>query len=473
MAERDLDALFGLSAPSKPAAPTARPVQRDIPLKPSSVPTEAQKIVASQMGNPNAQPAASSPEVSGERDIDALFSGSKDVAPAAAQTPWYERGKMPPTNDLTTGDKGAAGLATMASNVQTFTPPKVMNMSAPLRETNTALQNEQNVQSAAKTAQQQTQENYQAQLAEAQAKQRQIEQEHKIATERHRKAMLEHAHAQTLTPEEMFEQRQKATQQQTRLPAPASEAPLNRLPVGGSGTFEYAQKFGATPSQAMDVPSMSHMQKVNIPQIQKGFERASGLSGASGINMYEGVPLALPEKAAREYLQPKHEANISIEQRNAQEDADRRKIAQDLLKHKAGAKHALDLAEIDLKDAKERLKEAQKQSASNKAPTTSAAEARETARQQNIIQELEAKRNALQEQIGRKAPRIAGSGFDEYSNTFPMGSAADLGYAKQLLQGIASPNLDERSKLLFKQELNKLQNKNPKLLPAIQQYYGR
>jgi chromosome segregation ATPase len=223
---------------------------------------------------------------------------------------------------------------------------------------------------------------------------------------------------------------------------------------------------------------MSAMQRQNIPELQQGFERASGLSGGNLFNRYEGAPnLALTEDVARDYLKPKLEAQSKIEQRTAEEESIKAQIARDIAKHKAGTKHALEVAELDLKEAKEKLNESRKHIASQKAPETpktSANEARENARQENKIKTLEQRKAELQGELSRRAPRLGAGAFDEYSNTYPMGNGAgDLNYAHQLLQGIGNDKIDANSKALFKQELEKLQAKNPKLLPTIQQYYGR
>jgi len=385
------------------------------------------------------------------------------------QQPFYERGTINPN----VGNILPAFAATIGSQEITKNPPTQITTSPELKSVQSGLENEQNVQSAARSAQQQQQDQYQqqfkehqAKLAEAQARHNQIEAEHQAAISAQRKAMLDHAHAQTLTPEEEFERRQQAMRAQPKLQAPANEPSLKTIPVGGLGTYEYAIKSGATPEQAMRVPSMSAMQRQNIPELQHGYERSTGLTGGSLYNRYEGLPnLALTEEVAKDYLKPRMQAQEKIEERNAHEDAAKAKIQQEIARHKYQTEHALKVAELDLKEAKERLKESHRHMASHKAPESpkqSANEARENARQENKINSLEQRKAELQSELNRKAPRMNVGGFDEYTNTFPIGNGAgDLGYAHQLLQGIANEKMDASSKAIFQQELDKLFAKNP------------
>ena len=481
--ERDIGVFFG--APPVESAPEVKPEAAKRTASAASNPqktasaTEEQKTVAAAMGNPDAAAqVASDPEKDPKLNLLKSSSGNES---APVTQPWYQQGTVNPNG----GNMLPAAAATLGSQAITNNPPTLVTTSPKLESVQGVLQNEQNVLSAAKSAQQQQQEQYenqlrehQARLAEAQARHDQIEAEHKAAIEAQRKAMLEHAHAQTLTNEEEFERRQQAVRGQPRLNAPETEIQLNKIPVGGLGTYEYAIKAGATPEQAMRVPSMSAMQQQNIPELARGYERASNLPGGSQFNRYEGAPnLALTEDVAREYVKPKLEAQAAIEQRNLEDEAEKTQIARDIAKHKAGTKHALEVADLDLKEAKEKLKESNKNLSSYKAPEApkqSANEARENARQENKIKTLEQRKAKLQGELSRRAPRLGAGAFDEYSNTYPIGNGAgDLNYAHQLLQGIGNDKIDANSKALFKQELEKLQAKNPKLLPTIQQYYGR
>lgn len=473
--ERDIGVFFG--APPVASAPEVTPEAARRTASAASNPqktasaTEEQKTVAAAMGNPDAAAqVASAPEQDPKLNLLKSSSGNES---APVTQPWYQQGTVSPNND---------SMLPLGSQVVTNKPVTQATTSSELKSLQGVLENEQNVQSAAKSVQQQQQEQYenqlrehQARLAEAQARHDQIEAEHKAAIEAQRKAMLEHAHAQTLTPEEEFERRQQAVRGQPRLKAPETEIQLNKIPVGGLGTYEYAIKSGATPEQAMRVPSMSAMQQQNIPELARGYERASNLPGGAQFNRYEGAPnLALTEDVAREYVKPKLEAQAAIEQRNLEHEAEKTQIARDIAKHKAGTKHALEVADLDLKEAKEKLKESHKHLSSHKAPEApkqSANDARENARQENKIKELEAVKSKLKNDISKIAPRLNVGGFDEYTNTYPIGGAGDLSYAHELLTNLGNRNIDPQTKDLFLEELKKLQAKNPRLLPILEQHY--
>ena len=90
-------------------------------------------------------------------------------------------------------------------------------------------------------------------------------------------AAREHAYAQTLGTE--------PTQ------VPAQTATLTPQPRGGSGTANYAERFGATPEEARVVPSMSSMQQNNIPSQTNAWGKISNL--APDFDSFKESPLLL------------------------------------------------------------------------------------------------------------------------------------------------------------------------------------
>jgi hypothetical protein len=132
-------------------------------------------------------------------------------------------------------------------------------------------------------------------------------------------ARQNHRYAQTLDPAEEFARRRG-------LGLGNSSAPIENLPRGGSGTFNYAEKFGASPSEAMQVPSASVMQQSNIPNQAKAFgEIPMEFQPRKGSELILG-----PEGAAANAERMAQQGYSSAESANMQ-----KQIAAEIARHKA------------------------------------------------------------------------------------------------------------------------------------------
>jgi hypothetical protein len=132
-------------------------------------------------------------------------------------------------------------------------------------------------------------------------------------------ARQNHRYAQTLDPAEEFARRRG-------LGLGNSSAPIENLPRGGSGTFNYAEKFGATPSEAMQVPSASAMQQSNIPNQANAFREIS-----NDFQPRKGSELILgPEGASANAERMARQGSATAEGANMQ-----KQIANEISRHKA------------------------------------------------------------------------------------------------------------------------------------------
>lgn len=107
----------------------------------------------------------------------------------------------------------------------------------------------------------------------------------------------------------------------SKMPA-TGEVPLTRIPHGGEGTASYAMKFGATPNEAANVPSMSSMQQSNIPAQTQAWNKINQI--APGHAQFQESPLILgPEGQQAKAAQLTQEQAAA---RQAAENALRQKL---------------------------------------------------------------------------------------------------------------------------------------------------
>jgi len=456
---RNLDDFFVDS----PTSETQRKSTPSAPIKNISSATPEQKTVAQAMGNPNV-------DVSGSNDRLGILDFKQDQNTSDTnQKPWYESGTNPPDNtsqnflnQVPFSILGTAKRAFLTTNPAT-------------EQLTNQLEQEKQLQSAYQNAKQneldqhaQDLAEHQQKLAEAHAEHDRLIQEHELHKENLEKARLEHNVIKDMKPEHKLFDYEKLLNE-----TEPTEVPLVRAPLGGAATKKYAKEFGATEQEASKVPSMSVMQKTNIPSQSQGYQKIFDVLHGESPNLYEGYPLLTlgteGEKLVRERMTPEYQ------QQKEQESA-RNKIEQGLINQKAKARTEYENAQQNYNESLDKIKEQKSLIKSLKPPVPpkeTASDIRESIKQNQKI-------NALADEVGkadlinsRKLPKFKGSIGDEYFNTFPTGdSAGDFGYAHELLKGIASSNIDERTKALYQTELNKLQSRNPRVLPAIQRYYS-
>lgn len=115
---------------------------------------------------------------------------------------------------------------------------------------------------------------------------------------------------------------------------PTQSVELNKTPLGGKATSEYALKFGATPEEAERISSMSQMQKQNIPAQAQAFERIKNI--APNVTMAQESPLLLTPEAQKVVeerkvmqLQQQAQAQNLEDQRKAEQAAAVKKVAKE------------------------------------------------------------------------------------------------------------------------------------------------
>jgi hypothetical protein len=143
-------------------------------------------------------------------------------------------------------------------------------------------------------------------------------------------------------------------------PQPPAPAPvqITRLPEGGVGTQNYAEKFGANPHQALTSPSMSHVQQSMIPENQRRIVGAHSVDPSRYPTNISPLALSPEEQAHR--LKMISDAEAAAQQA-AQRQADllreaRERVQADLSRPKAAIAADLAKASGDATDAEAALR---------------------------------------------------------------------------------------------------------------------
>jgi hypothetical protein len=140
--------------------------------------------------------------------------------------------------------------------------------------------------------------------------------------------------AHTLEPEHFM-----STQYPIAEDTKPTTATLTEKPIGGSGTASYAEKFGATPEEASRVPSMSVMQKQNIPSIASSMERINALE--PNVRLTAESPLLLTPEAQK-IVEERKLAQLQQEYENQANEIQRKAEHQMAVKQVAHAKFQAD-----------------------------------------------------------------------------------------------------------------------------------
>lgn len=475
---RDINKLMGFS--TEGSAPVQKPPSAVDSHRNTELSTDEQRKVAQILGANVTTPA---PPASAASDAVAptpnsrlgLLNANPDIS-----NRWYETGTVPeaPSLDLLQSQRQAISNLGSYGEIQ---KPQMEPSSPQFNARQTALQDEREAKAMYEQARTQEHQDavkaHEQRVAEAKARHDAAEAEHRRNVNNYNRAMSEHNFAKTMTPEMMYSQYLKDQASQTpRIESPTSEVQVVKTPLGGTGTSKYAQEFGATPEEAQRIASMSATQKENIPRQQAALEAVNKMFPNMPVSKYEGYPLLLAGESGEQYLKekmaPEHQAKLAQEKALAEEAKVRQMLAERLAEHKAQALTDYERHKETKEESAARLKEARKHLDSNKAPEApkaTPAEVRANIQQEKKIVKLEEAIDAMRKGF---RPNLGSAGFDEYTNVYPSGhGAGDLGYAHELLKGIADPKLDEASKELFRKELKKLETRNKNLLPAIEKFY--
>jgi hypothetical protein len=446
--------------------------------------TDAQKQVASFLGNPDAQAKMSG------RNYEGTFSNLDldSKPPEPEEKPWYESGTFPQLQPKRESNYATLPLLNRVTEPKIQTPPESPQFKA-MQET---LKNETELKQAYEQA---VKDEHASKVQEHLQKKSELQAQHDAAEAEHaqnkanyHRALAEHTYAKTMTPEMMMRQQGIDTEAPESIP---TEVTLKKSPLGGKGTQKYAEEFGATTEESGNVGSMRSMQKENIPRQQTAFDVVNKEFPNMPITKYEESPLFLAGTTGEEYLkekmQPIHEESIAEQERLREIKLEKERIADRLVQHKAQTQLDLEISKLLHDESAQRLKDARKQLESHKAPEApknTPSETRSNLQQNQKIAKLEErigeiKQNRSTPMINKYVPKLGGLAFDEYTNTYPTNpsfgtngriSSGDMVYANQLIQALRAPNLDEKSRDAFTSELEKINEKNNKTLPIVSKY---
>jgi hypothetical protein len=150
------------------------------------------------------------------------------------------------------------------------------------------------------------------------------------------KAQLSQTYFQSLNPDDELNRRLGLQ------PTTASPPQLTPQPRGGEGSQAYALKFGAGEEEARQVPSMSAMQKQNIPANQQAWQKIASI--APGFESIKESPLVLGaegQKVAQERLaKEQQQANQAAEQKKAMQEQIARQKAEAQLRLETAQENA-------------------------------------------------------------------------------------------------------------------------------------
>jgi hypothetical protein len=452
---RDFNAILGLpdEAPSAPVVtspklnqPPSVPLPQSLltEIKNTSQFTPEQKAVAGFLGNPNAS-----------RDVESILNPSTTLdntnPPSATNAPWYETGNMPPQDN---------SYVTNAMSVLSKQQPTEFNPYAKqIGNINDALNNQLVQQKAYELA-------HQGRSSELQAKHDALEEQHNRNVEEHNRALNEHIFAKSLTPEIMYRQHMK--DQTPSIETSQPEVNVGKSPLGGPATKNYATEYGATQEEAAKAPSMSKVQKENIPRQTSAFDVMTKEFPNMPLSRYENYPFILAGESGEQYLKekmtPEHENELAQEKAKSEEEKIKQNIEEKLIEHKARAMFEHEIAKAKKEESATLLKEAKKELESHHKFNPS--DVKEKIKQISQQKEIEKKIEVLKNQSKLNLRNV---GLDEYGNTYPIGNGAgDYNYAQQLLNLASDPKTKPDDRNYFIEELNKLERRNPIVFNDIQ-----
>ena len=481
MGERNYSAGFGLpDSDSTPNVQSNGPLPSGIPLpavipnktlaniKNTSQATPDQKAVADALGGSGSD----IPDTINGRKIKDVLGVGNDTnnttnttntvnTNQSTQAPWYLTGNMPPDSNPMVVN----ALSQMSERKTPDFNPNTKQFNA----YSNALQDEV-------TKQQAYQQAHQERGNQLQEKHDMLEELHARNEEAHNNALNEHIYAKTLTPDFMFNQFKK--EQESNVPKIEStpEVPLTKSPLGGPATKNYALEYGATPQEAQTVASMSKMQKENIPRQASAFDVLAKEFPGMAVSQYENYPFLLAGTTGEEYLKekmtPEYQAKLDQEKAAQEEQKIKDHLAEKLAEHKARTQFDYEVTKAEKEKSAQLLKDAKKELDTHYKfnPNEIRSQIEQEQKIQNYKNTLNSLRNRGKPILG--SANLGGGGFDEYTNTYATQGAGDLSYAHELTSGLANPKIDPNTKQIYMDELKKLQANNPKLLPALQQYYS-
>jgi hypothetical protein len=210
--------------------------------------------------------------------------------------------------------------------------------------------------------------------------------------------------AHTLEPEHFM-----STQYPIAEDTKPTTATLTEKPIGGSGTASYAEKFGATPEEASRVPSMSVMQKQNIPSIANSMERINALE--PNVKLTTESPLLLTPEAQEyvkqrklEELQREHERQSTEIQRKAEHQMAVKQVAHAKFQADQEVKRLERLRDQHEREHRESIEEHKKHVASlPQEPELTKSQKKELQQKSDLLDELNKK---TKHQYGSMVARI-------------------------------------------------------------------
>jgi hypothetical protein len=153
----------------------------------------------------------------------------------------------------------------------------------------------------------------------------------------------------------------------------APEHVLTRQPIGGEATGNYAQKFGLTPLESLEAPSMSKVQQ-KIPGVAESIVRAQRVGPEFG--KFGESPLLLGPEGQKTALEQKRAQTIDEQNRLAMEEEHKRMLVQQKAKAQIDFENAQRQHELHMKALRDVNAAMQTHISSGVPPTVSAEEER-------------------------------------------------------------------------------------------------
>lgn len=279
----------------------------------------------------------------------------------------------------------------------------------------------------------------------------------------------EHLMAEKLDPEAMH---REILRQRMGSTIPTPEVSLTKMPLGGAGTEKYAMEFGALPSEAKKVLSMSVMQKSNIPAQAGAYGRISNLFPGESINLYEGYPLLTlgesGEKAVKERMQP----TLTPEAEKTAHEIERDLIKRQVNQRKIDARLAHENAKAELEKHHQIISEHKQNAPLGYKP--SEREVLSQAEKNAEIMRLRALAKDLTSKGIYIPSRSTGLG-SEYTNVYPI-SGANASYLNMLEQEMKNPKRTPEDIQAYQEEADRIQKQMQQTkteMPATAKYMQR
>jgi hypothetical protein len=279
-----------------------------------------------------AKARASKPELAHTQDINAEARANEGVPSSAveegnAPQQDFRRQEIVNQNNEARGYMPSGEQANAVGQATTAITPDLERARLQNEMAKSNLQSEQNIANAMGTGHASALTQHQQDLAAHKAQQDVLQDNLQNAHDVHAQNKIDLANArlhdvyakirgpEDFLPPDFFKYTPPPAPQMPQMAAPSQAAQPTPKPLGGTGTQQYAQKFGATGLEALNTPSMSAFQK-DIPGIASSLQKIQSI--APNVASYEESPLLIAGPEGQAYVQRKSQALADAEEATRQ-----------------------------------------------------------------------------------------------------------------------------------------------------------